>query len=93
MIETLINIYSAVSLAALVIVALTKGISETRRRRRLRELARHMAKDASGTLYIRDPQTGALHRLDEQLIKRVAGRRANVSTRQRRRAMRHAGAR
>jgi hypothetical protein len=88
MLETLINVYGAVSVLALLAVAVHRGLGTLRRRAELRKALQFCRRAADGTVYVTDPQTGTAHRLDDLLSKRVLGDRPSVSSRQQRKVRR-----
>lgn len=80
------------SLALLAVVVLST-VAALRAKRRHEKLLSFLRRAEDGTLYVQDPETGTLHRLDDQLVKSVVGERAELSPRQHRkvrRQVRHA---
>lgn len=82
MIDILEILYVTFAILTLLYVFLaTWTKAQIARRDRARALA-HLRKVEDGTIYVRDPQTHTLHRLDDLLVKHVAGDSPSVTPRQ-----------
>lgn len=82
MIEALILIYVALGAAVILTLAAVTGVKSFNAARLQRKALSYLRRAEDGTLYVIDPESGALHRLDDQLVKRIVGEQKGVTGRQ-----------
>lgn len=88
MIEIAMKAHAVLGILALAVVAVIRTVEKVRDRVRAQKALSYCRRAADGTIYVTDPQTKTVHRLDDLLVKRVVGETPTITPRQQKRVRR-----